>query len=226
MTRTLMGKNTFFNSSPIPTGSGTRKPADAKATQEDVVASSGCCAKTKNTLDVRDDAMRGADGGGAWWRAWHDAHSLDELGALCAVQVVCAVVRRHPVVTLVPPLVTLVLLVALGVTGVMIGAETEEDNRKETAVSAALDVGISFKLTVEKVCACETCSEHLYCAGAVHGAWTRTCGVVHAPGKPHTSMGACMLLFVQLLCLSLPARGAMRQLHGLRPCACASHGTE
>jgi hypothetical protein len=83
--------------------------------------------------------------------------------ACCPPQVVGHVVRQHPWWTLLPPILTFVVLVALGVMGALIGAQNEVDNRRDTAVAVAIDTGASFKLTVEKVRGVGACTASEAC---------------------------------------------------------------
>mmetsp|Transcript_4672 Transcript_4672/g.14117 ORF Transcript_4672/g.14117 Transcript_4672/m.14117 type:complete len:888 (-) Transcript_4672:1869-4532(-) len=65
-------------------------------------------------------------------------------------EVVGEVVRTYPVVTLAPPLLTLIILVACGITGVVLGSQAEIDHYKEEGLSLAVHTGLSFMLTIEK----------------------------------------------------------------------------
>ncbi|KAG1672492.1 hypothetical protein FOA52_002800 [Chlamydomonas sp. UWO 241] len=64
--------------------------------------------------------------------------------------VVEQVVRQHPWWTLLPPILTFVILVALGIMGTLIGTRNDAENRRDTATAVAIDTGASFKLTVEQ----------------------------------------------------------------------------
>lgn len=61
------------------------------------------------------------------------------------------VVQRQPGPTLVPPLLVLVVLMVLGVTGTLLGASAAVGSQKDIALSISLDTAVSFKLSVEQV---------------------------------------------------------------------------
>lgn len=74
------------------------------------------------------------------------------LGAYAhAVQLVHAVIKRHPCAVLLPTLLCLVLLIALGTFGAFYGAQSEENTRRHTADAVALDAAVAFTISVERV---------------------------------------------------------------------------
>ncbi|KAG1672491.1 hypothetical protein FOA52_002799 [Chlamydomonas sp. UWO 241] len=129
----LISKNTFFSSpaaqgkAPLPNGS-LRTAAAPESRRSD----SGLAKESGSHPD--DDAAQ---------------------GGCCAktkntFAVVGQVVRQHPSPTLVPPILTFVVLVALGIMGTLLGAQRDALNRRDTAVAVAIDTGATFKLTVEQ----------------------------------------------------------------------------
>ncbi|KAG1672489.1 hypothetical protein FOA52_002797 [Chlamydomonas sp. UWO 241] len=64
--------------------------------------------------------------------------------------VVGQVVRQHPASTLLPPILTFVVLVTLGIMGTLLGAQDDSNHRRDTAVAVAIDTGASFNLAVEQ----------------------------------------------------------------------------
>ena len=61
------------------------------------------------------------------------------------------VVKKHPAITLVIPIIVLLVLTGLGVYGTLAGAQNMVDSNKEIARSIAFDTSTSFTLTVQKV---------------------------------------------------------------------------